>query len=64
VAQGNAIKALIPFQKMGVDSIGATRHDLSVSVSLDPGAILNAADFRFDLDKKLQQSLSKVNPTF
>ncbi|MBC7398133.1 MAG: hypothetical protein H7333_11880 [Bdellovibrionales bacterium] len=66
VGQGNNIQALIPFQKLGVDSLGNLKHDLSVSIRLNPGTapLLNATDFQALLDRQLSQTLSKVKPSF
>lgn len=66
VGQGSDIQALIPYQKLNADSLGNNRHDLSISVSLNPGsaALLNASDFQAQLDRRLQLSISKEKPSF
>ncbi len=64
VGQGEDVNAVIPMSKLGVDSIGTTRHDVSVSVSLDLGMVLNSRDFSADLNKRASQSLEKIKPSF
>ncbi len=66
VAQGSDINALIPFQKLGIDSINNLKFDLAVSVSLNAGAgtILNGRDFEAELNRRLNASLTKVKASF
>lgn len=66
VGQGSDIQALIPFQKLNIDAIGNLRHDLTISAKLNPGSapLLNAMDFRAELDKNIEQSITKVKPSF
>ncbi|NDG84209.1 MAG: hypothetical protein EBX52_04125 [Proteobacteria bacterium] len=64
VGQGQNINAVIPVEKMGVDEIGSKRYDVSVSVSLDPGKVLNTGDFQGELGKRLEQSREKIYATF
>ena len=66
VAQGSDIRAMIPFQKLGIGSINNLRFDLAVSITLNPGAgaILNPRDFNAELSKRLDSSLTKVKASF
>ena len=64
VSQGSQIQALIPFQKLGIESINDARHDLQVSVSIDAGKILNRSDFSGDLSRHLDLSLMKTHASF
>lgn len=66
VGQGSDIQALIPFQKLSIDPISNLRHDLTVSAKLNPGTapLLNAADFQAQLSKNVEQSITKVKPSF
>ena len=64
VGQGQNVNAVIPVDKLGVDEIGSKRYDVSVSVSLDPGKVLNPRDFEGELGKRLEQSREKIYATF
>gem|GEM_PF-2627218 len=61
---GADVKALIPFQKLGIKSINSLRYDLAVSVSLDDGNVLNIADFSDLFAKKLSASFVKIKASF
>ncbi len=66
VGQGGNIQAIVPYQKLSTESVGNNRHDLTLSIKLNPGSapLLNAFDFQGQLDRKLEQRLSKAKPTF
>ncbi len=64
ISQGDSIRAVIPFQKIGVEDIAKKRHDIRVAVRLDPGAVLNVRDFRAAFDRRVEGGLEKAVPTF
>lgn len=64
VAQAADILAIIPFEKLGIDSLNSKKHDIRVSVSLNAGNVLNAQDFSAALSKTLDGELKRVNPSF
>jgi hypothetical protein len=64
VSQGSVIRALVPFQKLGVEEISKKRHDLKVGLRLDPESVLNVRDFRAAFDRRIEGELSKVSPSF
>ncbi len=64
VAQGGVIRAVIPFQKIGVEEISRKRHEIRVSIRLDPESVLNSRDFSSEFDRRIEGSLEKVTPTF
>ena len=64
VSQGSNVNAVIPMSRLGVDEIGDRRYNVSVSVSLDAGKVLNKRDFDGVLSKTLEQSRDKIYATF
>ncbi len=64
VSAGSTLKAVVPYEKLGLSSIGNNKHSLNLSVSLDAGTVLNASDFRAELDKRLDLNLVKERPSF
>lgn len=64
VSQGGSIRAIIPFQKIGLEDISNKRHELRVSVRLDPGSVLNIRDFRWEFDHRIEGTLEKSVPSF
>jgi hypothetical protein len=64
VGGGADLKVVIPFAKLGIDSVNSMRHDLSVSVSLNAGNALNLSDFSEALNKHLELSREKIYATF
>jgi hypothetical protein len=64
VAQGADIQAIVPFEKLQIDSLNSRKHDIHVSVSLNAGNVLNYADFEAALNKRLEGDLTKVKPSF
>lgn len=64
VIEGQSIKVLIPYEKLGLGSIGGTKHSLGISVTLAAGKILNPADFQTELNKRLDLNVVKTRPSF
>jgi hypothetical protein len=64
VGRGGAIEVLIPLSRLGVESIGDKRHDLSVSISLNLGTVLNVRDFEHLISRKAEQVQNKIYASF
>ena len=64
VAEGDSLNVNIPLSKMNIVQLKATRHNLSVSVSLKRPelSILNSTDLAAVLNKKLEASIANVTP--
>jgi hypothetical protein len=64
VSQGDAIRAVIPFQKIGVHGLSKKRHEIRVGIRLNPESVLNQRDFREEFDRRIEGSLEKAVPSF
>lgn len=64
VIEGQTLKVLVPYEKLGLSSIGGNKYSLGVSISLNAGKILNPGDFQTELNKSFDLNIAKSRPSF
>jgi hypothetical protein len=64
VSQGASIRAVIPFGKIGIANLSNKRHEMRISIRLNPESVLNVRDFRSEFDRRIEGKIEKSNPTF
>ncbi len=64
VSQGDTIRAVIPFQKIGVEDLPKKRHEIRLVIRLNPESVLNQRDFRKEFERLIEGALEKSVPSF